>query len=865
MSNKVRWIIAVVLGLFFVVPAATVFYSGLASLGPVYSMAITLASMLLLLIAAWLVQPVLKQLGPARYWLAIPVLVMGCLWLAHTPMIEQSATAVRMSYFNTDRSASVKPASFSAWGRSVEGYEMHPGYGDAEVPYSLSADFEKAPKAIRLEFTKPASALYLMNGEPTDSDGISVDVKLFDSQGALQGSTHWLLSQRTFLDDKWVSEEVRSEAGIARMELTLGWGPPGGTPDFDSTIVAFGFITPINYLEYVGQLLLLCLAAYTLLLCITLNVQALMTRDANRNPLPKRRLLPWLYAVGVTGLLLGLAFWSESQTLFAFFWDFRNYWEKTEFLYESLQSGSWHTAFAFFASGYATDYSSLPSILPALVALIFGYPTRLLYAMTITALYAAPAYIMVAYLAKRILEQGRSSPVAPNGTWILAALPVILGLPLFFETTLSLMPDIGGVILFVAALLNAMSLVEALTASPSLGRSWRLPDKAIVRALNLGVIFCVMFIFRRWYVFAAVGVVVASAVLLVLDSRRLKGNYSVLLVRAAAAGSVMAAAALPLFCWVVFEWSSQLGDHNYALLYASYQNTLMYDLRFTLLNFGILTLVLCALSAVLLVRRVASYRFLLILVLSTVTAVVLFLHVQSPGRHHFYLLMPLLGTLMAALALMIQQRYGTLCSLLLSLVLLGGGVVTTRVISNPDKTTLFPTYEGWLPKQQKHATGLQEVSRWLEAPALKNKTFCLIASSASLNQGVFGELWQIEASVAKHAYDRRLIPLGQVDSVNGPPSTVVRDCEIFLVGVPFQTHMKQNQQYTLEIIQQDMLNGTGIGAAVDRHPTAFDMGEGVQLLAYQLERNITEQEYQNLVARYLKAKAESAGQPVVAP
>lgn len=866
MPNQVRWLIALALGLFFIVTVSTVFYNGLAALGYVYSLAITTASMLLLLVAAWLMQPVLKQLGLIRYWLAAPVFIMGYLWLAHTPMTQQSATTVRMSYFNTDRSVMVNPSPFSAWGRTIKGYEMHPGYGDAEVPYSLTADFAKAPETISLRFAKPPAALYGVNGEPTDSDGISVEVKLFDRQGALQGTTRWLLSQRAFLDDKWVTENVRSEAGIARMELTLGWGPPGGTPDFDSTLVAFGFITPINHLQYIGQLLLLCLAAYTLLLCLALNAQIMMRREATPALSATSRRVPWLCAAGVTALLVGLAYWSQSQTQFAFYWDFRNYWQKTEVLYELIQSSSWHAAIELFADGYATDYSSLPAVLPALAGFLFGYPTRMMYSLIITVLYAAPAYILVAYLAKRILDADDAAPAASNHLWILAALPVILGMPRFFGTTLLLMPDIGGVILFSAALLNAASLTKALTAAPALTPSWRMPIRTMVQALNLGVIFCVMFIFRRWYVFAAVGIVFAALVVTLASCVHLKVNYKVLLIRAGAAGVIMAAAALPLFCWVLFEWSNDLGDHNYALLYASYQYPLTYDLTYTMVSFGVLVFVLCAASLVLLARRVVNHRLLLLLVISSVTAVVLFLHIQSPARHHFYLIMPLLGTLMAALALMIQRRYGLLGSLLLSLMLLAGGTVTTMTQSNPNEITLFATYKVWLPKQQKYMNGLQEISQWLQTTAVKNKTFCLIASSESLNQGVFNELWQIEPSVGKHDFDRRLIPLGQVDSVNGPPSKVVRDCEIFLVGTPFQSHLQKGQQHTLEIIQQDMLTGSGIGAAANRNPRIFEMGEGIQFRAYQLDRTITEDEYQSLVARYLKTKAEGLRQsPVAAP
>ena len=116
-------------------------------------------------------------------------------------------------------------------------------------------------------------------------------------------------------------------------------------------------------------------------------------------------------------------------------------------------------------------------------------------------------------------------------------------------------------------------------------------------------------------------------------------------------------------------------------------------------------------------------------------------------------------------------------------------------------------------------------------------------------------MWQILPSVAKHAYDQRLIQLGQVDSVNGPPLPIVKECQIFLVGVPFQAHLQVDQQFTLQIIQKDIVNGTGIGLAVDRTPKIFSMGDNIVVRAYETVRNITGEEYDDLVKRFLKSKA----------
>ena len=100
--------------------------------------------------------------------------------------------------------------------------------------------------------------------------------------------------------------------------------------------------------------------------------------------------------------------------------------------------------------------------------------------------------------------------------------------------------------------------------------------------------------------------------------------------------------------------------------------------------------------------------------------------------------------------------------------------------------------------------------------------------------------------------------LGQVDSLDGPPVPSLRECGIFLVGVPFQFHLRRDQQYSLEIVQSDIVSGTGIGAAMAPQVEVFPMGEGVELRAYRAARDISREEHEDLVRRYLARKAALA-------
>ncbi|MGJ7514103.1 hypothetical protein ACSFE6_07170 [Pseudomonas baetica] len=854
MLSKSSLMISVVIGALLLGPVAVTFYQALAALP--YGMRVISTGLVIgiFILAFFLIRQPLREIGALRYWLLGATLALG-LGLYTTSKIEvASADYAATHYSNGTQTDSVKPSSISVWGRAIKGYDMHPAYGTAVVLNSLEAKFSSKPEKIKLLFAKPPHALFQTNGIPTESDGISVELNAFDESGNLGYSKNLLIPQESFLKDKWIEKVVKMDTGIASIKVAIGWGPPGSTPNYDSTLVGFQVWSWHTYAEQIGKVILVCTGFFVVGLFLILNFIALNSGTSIRLRATSSQTV--LYCGLVLACLMLVAFWSESKTSYVFFWDFRNYWEKTETLYELFKAGAWAQAVGVFSSSYATDYSMLPSVLPALLSLVTGYPTRLNYSLTITVLYAFPAYVMVAYMAKRLVE---GSPLEINyksvqNGWVFASLTVFIGLPIFFGTTLFLMPDIGGAIIFIAALLNASTLIDTIKREDDETSSRGVSKTLLRTSISLGVLFSLMFIFRRWYVFAAAGIAFSISVLILIEMIRGQTARKVVAFRAVSAAVLMAFAAIPFLSWIIFVWSQDFGQHDYSTLYSSYQKSLGYDAKLFGDVFGYIVPSLCAAGALLLYLQGRSKNLLFLLTLSTCIACILFLHVQSPGRHHFFLLMPLLGTLLAGLVILLARRFGPVAPICLTLLLVIGSVVTTLSKQKEFEVTPFAYYEDWMPQHQKYAGGFKEVSDWLALPDNVNKKFCLIASSATINQGVFNELWQIAPNVAKRSYDQRLIQLGQVDSVNGPPSPIIRQCEIFLVGVPFQTHMTTGQQSTLEIVQKDMITGTGIGAAVKATHETFPMGDGIEIRAYQTVRDITNGEYADLVKRFLDGK-----------
>jgi hypothetical protein len=119
----------------------------------------------------------------------------------------------------------------------------------------------------------------------------------------------------------------------------------------------------------------------------------------------------------------------------------------------------------------------------------------------------------------------------------------------------------------------------------------------------------------------------------------------------------------------------------------------------------------------------------------------------------------------------------------------------------------------------------------------------------------------LDSSFDKRATETRIVALSQVDTMNGPPAPNLRECALALVAVPFQYHLARQEQYTMEIVQQDILSGTGIGAAYQRAGAPIEMGDGIQLIPFRQSRPVSADEYQNLVRRFLKAKGPGYANP----
>lgn len=832
-------------------PVFLVFFQGLGALPPVFCAVVSGACVAVMAAAIWLARSAIRHIGNCGVWFVVSSCLFGIICFLALDVKGTAPYSARIHNSDGMPAADAQMAEARLWGRTGLGFFMHPPYGGPAVPDTLVVEWDDDPESITLLLSKPENALLAADGTPTESDGISLELAALDAGGALLRARTIVIPQGDFLRKLWVRKAIPIEAGTASLKITVGPGAPGSTPDFDSTFVEVHAASVADRVRLVGVAVLAAVAFLNFLLLVHYAGRGWAALfDRHRVSLPVAA--GWALLCTIPLLL---AWWSQTSTSYVYFYDFRNYWQKTESLYELMNAGNWAQAASAFASQYTAEYSMLPAVIPAALGLLTGYPDRVAYSLLIVAVYALPAYASVMYLVRRLIpDSAASSGRQSNAAWLLAAFTVFVGLPTFFSTTLYLMPDIGGVVLYVFALLCAVELVRAI-AGPRGGAPWRGASQALLlSSISLALLLSLMFVFRRWYAFAAFGIVMSLAVLVIFEWLRAGQHRAGVAARAGSAALFSIYTALPLLCWFAFAWLRDGSAHDYGNLYQSYGYSLAEDVESFGAYFGLAAAVLCVVGGIAAYVRGGEKRLFFILAFSTAAACAAFLGVQSPGPHHYYLLMPLLAAFLAALSLLATQRWGWKRSALITIALLAGGGLNQQAPADRGGAVVVAGYRDWLPKQQEHADGLRRLALWLDSPENVEKTFCLIASSRTLNESIFLELWQIDPRLSRSAYHQRLIPMAQVDSRDGPPWPTVRQCRIFLVGTPFQTHLASNQQYSLQLMQRDLVDGVGIGRAVSRPPVVFHLENGVTLQAYETARDISPEEYEDLVTRYWKGK-----------
>ena len=233
-----------------------------------------------------------------------------------------------------------------------------------------------------------------------------------------------------------------------------------------------------------------------------------------------------------------------------------------------MDAGNWPLLLTASVQSITQDYSWAPGLVPGLLLALTEPTSRAIYTFALLALYATPAALALAILARDCARPaGLRRDAQPTAVLALGVAAVFVAYPAAFAVAARGMPDVGGLVLVVCALKLAERLARLLALREGLDAH---VNRMIGRvALALALTLYAMFVFRRWYAFAAAGIVVVLA--LEVGSIALARGARFRWKGAVVAAALGALTLLALMSPVLVDWAPNFGAHDYARTYAGYR------------------------------------------------------------------------------------------------------------------------------------------------------------------------------------------------------------------------------------------------------------------------------------------------------
>jgi hypothetical protein len=563
----------------------------------------------------------------------------------------------------------------------------------------------------------------------------------------------------------------------------------------------------------------------------------------------------WLLGCAVVAVLGLYCFYYVTTSRDLMFWDFMHYRVMSMLVASVLDQGQFVALLKLFAVSSKDEYSLLPALGPGLVLEATSPLSRGCYQAAIVAFYAAPAYVALGVLARDIARRvgpKRSKAAGPWAALAIATCAAFAAYPTGMAVAARGMPDIGGLVLVVASL----RLCDRLARLLALPRGHEAKVGRLVRRVSLALALCLygMFLFRRWYLFAAAGVVfmLALEVAILAVAKRAEFRWRETTNAAALGALTLFALAAP----VLIDWLPNPGRHDYVAIYVAYQKDLSSLIAEVFDWYGAALLIAAAGCTVFLSLRSTDGRLLRMTCGASLMASLLFLHVQSPATHHAYLLTPAFASTIAAAILVLFER-----KKLGALVVLAAlaGFTLTPAVSGWAPPGLAPT-AGQPPAPRSDLAELARLRAWYEVNATPSHRVCVMASSYTINDGLVRDLWQIHPTgwpIITDPAQKRDLAMLHVDTRDGPPRQNLEECAAVLVGDPIQTHLNPVYQQTAILPAREMLAGVGIGANYRRTGEVFNLEKGVKLVAFDRMRPLTDADIAELDARWRDASDRS--------
>ena len=507
-------------------------------------------------------------------------------------------------------------------------------------------------------------------------------------------------------------------------------------------------------------------------------------------------------------------------------------------------AGEWPLLIGAAVQSITQDYSWAPALVPGLLMAVTEPTSRAIYTFALLALYAAPAALALAILARDCARgAGLARDAPPAAVFGLGVAAVFVAFPAAFAVAARGMPDVGGLVLVVCALRLAERLARLLALRQ--GHDARVSPMTRRVALALALTLYAMFAFRRWYAFAGVGIAVMLALEVLAIALRRGARFR--LSDAVAAVALGVLALLALLSPVLVDWAPSLSAHDYARTYAGYRKPWPVFLRELGDWVGLIPALAALTGVAFLWARSRDRRLLRLTFGSAAVAAALFLRVQTPYIHHLDLIAPAIVAAIAGSLMLLFARAPRAALL--------GVAALAAITLSPLAAALNPlglAPIAALPRAPRaDLDELRRLKDWVDARARPDARVCGLGSSYTFSGQLIGELWQLRP---ERGSSKLGVTMPDVDTVEGPPTAGLKDCAIMIVGDPIQTHIDPDYQQTVVVPSREMLTGQGIGAKFRRTGEVFHLEKGVRAVVFERVSPLDDSDIAALQARWRAAR-----------
>lgn len=420
----------------------------------------------------------------------------------------------------------------------------------------------------------------------------------------------------------------------------------------------------------------------------------------------------------------------------------------------------------------------------------------------------------------------------------------------FWRPSLGGLPDIVGLIPIVVIILFLME--NDLSSQISL-------QKAII----LGILLWLPFLFRRWYLYTIISLYLTLPVFNYYLRYKLK---KICLKNLLLNFLMISCVNIILILLFQFNMFKRVLYTDYSYIYSAYQNGIYFsffkvfnNLKF-LLPFFIIGLMFSFLVFFNKKDDINNYKekiFGVFCFFNLIISLFLFIRTQTPEYHHMlpFLLWALLLSIIGLRFVIKIIRNVVYKKIFIFIVVLIYGFVFIITFNRIGKANFFsysflPSKS--FPLKKENFENYKLLTITLDSLLKKNETISVISSGSVLNEDL---LITLSNSNPKSKLKDKIIFISQVD-LRDKINLSFLQADYLIVTDPIDTHLGNNYQRVITIPANQINKGVGIGKAYKKLNIKFVLEKNYKAYIYKKNRPLTYEEVDNFINEFLKIYPE---------